>query len=177
MFTTNQTTGVLTPTSPAFVYAGPGPFGIAIAPNGKFANVPNNDSGGTMTYGISQYTINPTTGILAQNNTLAVAAGNGPTAVVVDPTSHYAYVINRLDNSVSMYSIDPATGSLSPQGTIAAGGQPFRAKFDPSGKFLYVADEAGPASVFTIKSDGTLANAATGLTGGSSLAIGFIAGK
>lgn len=173
MFTINQTTGVLTPTSPATVFTGPGPFGIAISPNGKFAYVPNSDSGGSMTYGVSQYTINPTTGVLTQNNPPAVAAGNFPTAAVVDPTSRYLYVVNRNDNNVSIFTIDQTTGNLTANGAISAESMPFRVSFDPSGKFLYVVDEDGPSTVFTVKSDGTLAPASASPTGTNSLSIGF----
>jgi 6-phosphogluconolactonase len=177
MFSIDQNTGLLTPTSPAYVYTGPVPFSIAISPNGKFAYVPNNDSGGDMTYGISQYTIDPTTGVLTQNSPPAVAAGNQPTAVVVDPTSKFAYVVNRYDNTVSMYTIDPTTGNLTANGTVAVGSMPFRILFDSTGKFLYVVNEGGPASVFTVKTDGTLAATQVGMTGTDSLSIAFTAAQ
>ena len=172
MFDINQTTGVLTPTIPATVPAGLFPFTIAIAPNGKFAYVPDNLSNGVN--GVWQYTIDPNTGVLtpvASNPT--APAGNGPTAVVVDPSSKFAYVTNRQDNTVSTYAIDQTTGGLSPLGVFPVGNTPFRILFDPSGKFLYVVNESGPASIFTVKSDGTLTPAGTGATGSASLSIGF----
>ena len=110
----------------------------------------------------------------------AVAAGNAPTAIAVDPTSRFAYVVNRLDNTVSMYTIDPKTGGLTlnsvtgnPAAAIATGVQPFRISFDPTGKFVYVTNEDSAASIFTVNDDGTLTNAgATGVaTGGLSTAI------
>jgi 6-phosphogluconolactonase (cycloisomerase 2 family) len=79
-------------------------------------------------------------------------------------------VVNRGDNTVSMYYIDPASGNLTlnasasnPTGTIATGAQPFHADFDPSGKFLYVTDEEGPTSIYTVNTNGTLTS--TGSTG------------
>jgi YVTN family beta-propeller protein len=55
----------------------------------------------------------------------------------VDPTSKFAYVVNRQDNTVSMFTIDSSTGNLTPNtpATVATGSQPFRIVVDPSGKF------------------------------------------
>lgn len=170
MFTINQTTGVLTPTSPATVSTGGIPFQVVVAPSGKFAYVVNNLSGGAMTDGVWQYTLNSTTGVLTQNTPAAVAAGNAPTAIAIDPTSRFAYVVNRLDNTVSMYTIDSSTGNLTlnatatnPTATIPTGTEPFRIDFDPTGKFVYVTNEQSATSIYTVNGDGTLTNA--GLTG------------
>jgi 6-phosphogluconolactonase len=183
MFAINQTTGVLTPTSPATVLTGGIPFQVVIAPSGKFAYVVNNLSGGEITDAVSQYTVNSTTGVLTENASYGVAAGNAPTAIAVDPTSKFAYVVNRNDNTVSMFTIDPTTGNLTlnatasnPTATIAAGILPFRIDFDPSGKFVYVTNEDSAASIYTVNSDGTLSNAGvTGVgAGGYSTAIATV---
>jgi 6-phosphogluconolactonase len=180
MYTINQTTGLLTPTSPATVLTGGIPFQVLVTPSGKFAYVVNNLSGGVMTDGVWQYTINSATGVLTQNAPAAVAAGNAPTEIAVDPTSRFAYVVNRLDNTVSMFTIDPNTGNLTlnstaanPTATIATGTEPFRIDFDPTGKFVYVTNEGSAASIYTVNNDGTLTNAGvTGVaTGGLSTAI------
>ncbi len=170
MFTINQTTGVLTPTSPATVFTGGIPFQVVVAPSGKFAYVVNNLSGGEMTDGVWQYKVDSTTGVLTQNTPAAVAAGNAPTAIAIDPTSRFAYVVNRLDNTVSMYTIDSSTGNLTlnatatnPTATIPTGTEPFRIDFDPTGKFVYVTNEQSATSIYTVNGDGTLTNA--GLTG------------
>jgi 6-phosphogluconolactonase (cycloisomerase 2 family) len=180
MYTINQTTGLLTPTSPATVLTGGTPFQVVVAPSGKYAYVVDNLSGGGMPFGVWQYTLNSTTGVLTQNTPAAVAAGNAPTEIAVDPTSRFAYVVNRLDNTVSMYTIDPNTGNLTlnsnaanTTGTVATGTEPFRIDFDPTGKFVYVTNEGSAASIYTVNSDGTLTNAgATGVaTGALSTAI------
>jgi 6-phosphogluconolactonase len=170
MYTINQTTGLLTPTSPALVYTGGIPFEVVVSPNGKFAYVADNLAGNNTTDGVWEYTVNPTTGVLQPTSSIAIPAGAGPTAVAVDPTNSYAYAVNRQDNTVSMYIIDPTTGNLTlnatatnPTGTISAGLEPFHADFDPSGKFLYVTDEDGPTSIYTVNTNGTLTN--TGNTG------------
>jgi 6-phosphogluconolactonase len=156
--------------TPSTVFTGPPPFDITVDPSGKFAYVTNNDSGGLMTYGISQYTIEPVTGVLTQNSPPAVAAGNGPTSVAIDPASKYAYVVNRMDDTVSMYTIDPNTGNLSPNtpATIATGAQPWGIIIDPSGQFAYVGNQnSGSVSIYTINSNGTLTAAGTAQTAGS----------
>ena len=175
MYTINQTTGLLTPTSPATVETGGIPFQLVVSPNGKFAYVADNLAGNSTTDGVWEYTVNPTTGVLQPTSSIAIPAGAGPTAVAVDPTNSYAYVVNRQDNTVSMYTINPDTGNLTlnasvtnPSGTIATGNLPFHADFDPSGKFLYVTDEEGPTSIYTVNTDGTLTNtASTGVATGA----------
>jgi 6-phosphogluconolactonase (cycloisomerase 2 family) len=179
MYTIDQTTGLLTPTSPATVSTGGIPFQVAVAPDGKFAYVVNNFSGGIYVVGVSEYTVDPTTGVLTESSSYA-SAGNGPTAIAVDPTSKFAYVVNRLDNTVSMYTINPDTGNLTlnattanPTGTVATGTEPFRIDFDSTGKFVYVTNEQTAASIYTVNSDGTLASAGTTgvYSGGLSTAI------
>lgn len=177
MFTINQTTGLLTPTTPAWVDTGSDPFAIAVSPNGKFAYVANNSSGPTQ--GVWQYTITPGTGVLTPNTPASLGAGNGPTAVVVDPSNRFAYVTNRTDNTISMYTINPTTGNLSPNqtdvfpgGTMGTGSQPFRILFDSAGKFLYSVNQQAEATVYTLRADGTLALAGNaGGAGAPSLSV------
>jgi 6-phosphogluconolactonase len=181
MYTINQTTGLLTPTSPATVLTAGIPFQVAVAPSGKFAYVVNNFSGGEYyPIAVSQYTVNSATGVLTESSSYGLAAGNAPTAIAVDPTSRFAYVVNRLDDTVSMYTVDQNTGGLTlnsstanPSGTIATGNEPFRMDFDPSGKFVYVTNEQSAASIYTVNGDGTLASAGTTgvATGGLSTAF------
>jgi 6-phosphogluconolactonase len=180
MFAIDQTTGLLTPTSPATVLTAGIPFQVTVAPSGKFAYVVNNMAGGDYTVAVSQYTVDSTTGILTESQSFGVSAGNAPTAIAVDPTSRFAYVVNRLDNTVAMYTIDPTTGNLklnsttaNPTATIATGTEPFRIDFDLTGKFVYVTNEQSAASVYTVNSDGTLARAGTTgvATGGLSTAF------
>jgi 6-phosphogluconolactonase len=179
MYNIDQTTGLLTPTSPATVYTGGIPWQVVVAPNGQFAYVVDNLSGGDMPYGVWQYTLNSSTGVLTQNTPEFVSAGNAPTAIAVDPTSHFAYVVNRLDNTVSMYTINSTTGNLTlnttkdyPAGIVGAGSEPFRIDFDPTGKFVYVTNEGSAASIYTVNTDGTLSP--DGTTGVSALATALV---
>lgn len=183
MYSINQTTGVLTPTSPATVYTGGTPFQVLVAPNGKFAYVVNNLTNDNGSNGVWEYTVDSTTGVLTPTAQTAVASGNGPTEIAIDPSSRFAYVVNRDDNTISMYVIDPTTGNLArnstaanPAGTIATGAEPFRIDFDPSGKFVYVTNEQSAASIYTVNKDGTLTSTgATGVAnGGLSTAIAVL---
>lgn len=184
MYTISQTTGVLTPTSPATVLTAGIPFQVAVSPSGKFAYVVNNFAGGYETIAVSQYTVNPTSGVLTESSSFGVSAGNAPTAIAIDPTSRFAYVVNRLDNTVTMYTIDASTGDLTlnataayPNATIATGTEPFRIDFDPSGKFVYVTNEQSAASIYTVNSDGTLAAAGTTGVASGALSTAFAAGS
>ncbi|HEX7287468.1 MAG TPA: beta-propeller fold lactonase family protein [Candidatus Angelobacter sp.] len=172
MYTIDSSTGVLSPVTPAAVSGGADPFGITFDASGKFAYVPDNFSH------VIQYAVDQNTGVLVQSTPGAVATGQGPTAVAVDPSGKFAYVVNRLDNTVSMFTINPANGTLNPNGaatTIATGTQPFRILFDPGKRFLYVVNEESAASVFTIKTDGTLASA--GKTGPAALSMAIVSAR
>jgi len=178
MYSINQTTGVLTPTSPAMVYTGGIPFQVVVAPNGKFAYAVNNLNSIGSPDGVYAYTVDPTTGVLTPTG--SVGTGQAPTGIAVDPTSSFAYVVNRLDNTVSMFKIDASTGNLTlnstaanASGTVATGTVPFRIDFDPSDKFVYVTNEESAASIYAVNSDGTLTNVGTTgvATGGLSTAF------
>jgi 6-phosphogluconolactonase len=170
MYTVNQSTGVLTPMTPATVGTGESPFGLAIDPTGKFAYVANAYAPAT-SLSLSQYTINPVSGVLTADTPSYVAAGQDTTAVAVDPSGKFAYATNRLDGTVSMFTINSSTGTLSSNGVVAAGTEPFQIAFDPSGKFVYVANEGSAASVYEMNSDGTLAQIYADETGSGALSI------
>src|SRR6476469_1622848 len=95
------------PTSRTGVGAG----GVAVTPDAKSAYVPNAD--GT----VSQYDIDPSSGVLEPKNPATVAAGVGALSVVVTPDGRSAYVKNQggLVGSVSEYDIDPSSGVLTPK--------------------------------------------------------------
>jgi 6-phosphogluconolactonase len=151
------------------VTGGVSPQSVAVDPTGKFAYVANEGcpdlSGGS----VSMYTIDPTTGALTSIGSM-VAAPVGPDdvphSVVVDPTGKFAYVANWSDltGSVSMYTINATTGALTSTETIQApcapspgSCSPWSVAVDPSGKFLYVANEGGfaPTSVSMYSIDAT----------------------
>jgi 6-phosphogluconolactonase len=184
MFTIDQSTGMLTPTSPASLPAGGYLFNAEVTPNGKFLYVVNNESDGKSATAVWEYSINSSTGMLSAivaPGTPLVVAGSGATAITIDPTSRFAYVVNRTSNSISMYTIDQNTGALTlntppnaPLGVLLSAGAPvpFRIAFDPSGKFVYVTNQNFAIAIYTVASDGTLVNAGTtGPIGALSTAI------
>jgi 6-phosphogluconolactonase len=109
---------------------------------------------------------------LIPNTPSAVTSGKQPTSVAVDPSGKLAYVVNRLDNTVSMFTINATDGTLTLVATVATGSQPFRIAIDPSGHFAYVANENGASvSIYTLKSNGTLTPAGTAATQGAALSV------
>ena len=72
--------------------------------------------------------------------------------------AQFAYVTNFSDSNVSAYTIDPATGALTaiPGSPFSAGADPVSVAVDPSGKFVYVANNAvgNIVSGFTIDPTG-----------------------
>jgi 6-phosphogluconolactonase len=177
MFTIDSTTGVLTPTTPTFVYTAGSPFGLTIDPSGKFAYVPDNDAGAGMGWGVSEYTIDPVAGVLTPTSAAAIGAGSGPTSVAVDPSGKFAYVVNRQDNTVSMFTIDSGTGNLTPNtpATVGTGQTPFDIVVDPSGKFAYVTNEdSASVSIYTLNANGTLTSAGAVAAGAVPLSMRII---
>lgn len=98
------------------------------------------------------------------------AVGASPQSIAVDPTGKFAYVADQgcpftFTGRVSMFTIDPSTGALSSAGTPVDTGDfdTNSVTVDPSGKFVYVANEGtgdigdtpGSVSMYAI-------NAATG---------------
>lgn len=173
MFTIDQLTGVLTPTKPASLPADGYLFDVKVTANGKFLYVINNQSDGRSAKAVWEYSINSLTGTLSPivaPGTPLVVAGSGATAVTTDPSSRFAYVVNRTSNSVSSYIIDEKTGALTlnttpkaPLGVLLSAGAPvpFRITFDPSGKFVYVTNQDSALAIYTVASDGSLVNAGT----------------
>jgi hypothetical protein len=94
---------------------GVNPQSVTVDPSGKFAYVANYGCSFQYPGNISMYTTN-STGTLASIGG-PVTAGFGPHAVVVDPSSRFAYVVNDdfVDlgpglSTVSTHAIDAATG-------------------------------------------------------------------
>ena len=91
------------------------------------------------------------------------ATQQGPTAIVINPAHTFAYVSNGISNNISGYTFD-LNGSMLANGTEATGPSPVAMTIDPSGKYLYVANQGTPVptfapgylSVFAIGGDGTL---------------------
>ncbi|MCR4303113.1 MAG: lactonase family protein [Gallionella sp.] len=113
---------------------------------------------------ISSYSINANSGSLTLIGTNTT--GTAPTSITLTLDGKLLYVANRgavntpafgtIAGSISAFGIS-ATGTLTPIGTYAAGTTPTYAITDPSGKFLYVANNGSDdVSAFGISATGTL---------------------
>src|SRR4051812_36077807 len=67
---------------------------------------------------------------------------DGGTAAGASPTlaGRFAYAANFNQRTISMFTVDAATRELRHQGDVAAGAGPIDIAVDPSGRFVYVAN-------------------------------------
>ncbi len=156
----NSTTGALQEVagSPFATQGGfPGPSHLTIEPGGKFLYV---GLGGTVSanHFVAAFSVDSSSGALTPVPGSPFSAGKGSFNVAVDHTGKFLYAVNTFDNNVSGFAIDAATGALtpisgSPFPSGATGGFPFALAMDPSGMFLYTANQGSDnISAFTIDS-------------------------
>jgi len=105
----NQTTGKLTPKSPATAAVGFDPHDVVIAPNGKNAYVITNDNSK-----ISQYPINQHTGTLSRQPDSSATTVPVPEAIALAANGRSAYVTSEGANRLSQFAINPTTGKIAP---------------------------------------------------------------
>ena len=145
------------------IAAGLPPVSVAVDPGGKFAYV----AGLVESCGegfLSTYSINQATGILT-NAVLDLDLGNGDRHfVAVDPSGKFVYATDGLNDDVGKvlaFVVDTSTGALTSAGSASNAPcpglcDPWWLAVDPSGKFVYLADEGGfVSSVSTFEVDGT----------------------
>ena len=118
------------------------PLSITSDPSGRFAYTANYNS-----RSVFAYAINGTTGALTGISD-AGAEGYLPRSVTVDPSGKFVYVANFSPDypdgagAVTAYAINATTGALtSTGGAVAAGLDPSSVSVDPSGRFVYVANQ------------------------------------
>jgi 6-phosphogluconolactonase (cycloisomerase 2 family) len=124
----------------------PGPFAIAVTPDGKFLYTANQ-----FTNTVSAFSIDSATGALTQVGTSPFAVGKSPSGLAISPNGNFLYVANSGSNDVSVFSVcDNATPNcVNPDGGIAEiTGSPFSAGLGPvfiaissTGNFAYVVDQ------------------------------------
>jgi 6-phosphogluconolactonase (cycloisomerase 2 family)/environmental stress-induced protein Ves len=148
-----------------------------VTPSPRFAYVTNlNDAS------VSIYTVNATTGQLRFNG--YIGAGTKPISIALDPLGKFAYVANNGDSinpsTVSAYAINASTGALTEVSgsPFGAGFNPYSVSVDPTGKFVYVAnDGSNSVSAYTINSGtGVLTQINCG-GGAGCVGAGFAAGQ
>jgi DNA-binding beta-propeller fold protein YncE len=101
---------------------------------------------------IRAYNINLSSGAPTQVGA-SVPTGLGPIAIAITPAENAVFVANRDDNTISAYTVNSDGSLTAPCSTtncnaVAAGpvaGTPLALAVDPSGKFLFVANQANQA--------------------------------
>jgi 6-phosphogluconolactonase (cycloisomerase 2 family) len=111
----------------------------------RFAYVANL-SGGTGEGSISSYSVDPVAGTLTSLG--AGYTSQGPQQVILHPSGKYLYAIDSLSqSSLRLYDVDSTTGAISLDTThipVQGGeGNTNVGIIDPTGRFLYVIDDAG----------------------------------
>jgi 6-phosphogluconolactonase len=104
--------------------------------------------------GTATITVNPAASNFSTATFTISAGGMSPQSVAVDPTGKFVYVANAgcaesFVGSVSMYAINPGTGLLSSLGPpVNTDFGSHSVAVDPTGKFVYVANDADFDSPF-----------------------------
>jgi 6-phosphogluconolactonase (cycloisomerase 2 family) len=149
-YSVNQTSGALTPLSPAFISngSGTGPDEMAINAAGTFLFVTGAKKGTVTTY-----TVDGSSGQLTQLTPNGKITGlTTPFGIAVDSNNSFVYVADKGAGLVYSYSIG-VTGALTQIGSPvfdlgSAGGSPGFITIDPAATYIYVTDlNAGVLSV------------------------------
>lgn len=153
VYSSATATGVLTAQLSATTANGPSAIAIDA---GKFAYVANYNSNSLSAFSIANgvFSALPDVDAGTAGTQTSIATGTTPDAVVVHPSGKFVYVANHGSGtsagSISAYSID-ASGALSAidadqaagnQATIATQNGPRALVIDPTGAYLYVANES-----------------------------------
>jgi 6-phosphogluconolactonase len=137
---------------------GTAPKGIAVSPDGSFLYVANSGSHTLTVFQIGangRLTLAPSAG--ARTNPISVS-GTTPNALMISPNGRFLYVANGGGNvslftvgSDGLLSLVPSSaGNLNP---VPAGTSPVALTISPDGQFLYVANQGGRVSAYTINTE------------------------
>jgi len=121
--------------------AGSGPRHLAFHPNGRFAYAVNELTATVTAFGWNA-------GALTEIQTVSALPPDyrGPKSgaeIQLHPNGRFLYVSNRADaNEIAVFAIDGSSGRLTPAGHFASGGRtPRYFGFDPTGQYLFVANQ------------------------------------
>ena len=131
---------------------------------------------------VSAFSVNNTTGALTTVPGSPFAAGIDPKAMAL-PRSQYLYVANAGADTISAFFVDASTGSLTPlsPATFATGRGPSSIAVDPTGGYIYVANNGGSndVSAFSVDASTDLLTPVAGSpypAGANPLSLAFGAG-
>ncbi len=178
----DATTGKLTPHSPDSLKLadGSGPRHFTFHPNGKFAYV-NQELSMTVT----SLAYDATTGSLTPLETISTLPPGTPpeerfstAEVLVTPNGKFAYVSNRVHDTIACYTIDEATGKLRyVECAPALVEVPRNFGIDPTGKWMIVAGQkSNNLVIFSIDSNtGKLTPTGQSVEVGTPVCVKFLA--
>lgn len=139
----NQKTGVVEPSKQKFITtaAGSGPRHIDISKDGRFMYLVQELSGTVTVYSIKNSVLKETQTVSSLPVNFKGAAGSAD--IHISPDGNFLYVSNRGEsNTIAIYKINKINGSLSlltHQSTLGLAPRNFN--FDPTGKYLLVANQ------------------------------------
>jgi 6-phosphogluconolactonase (cycloisomerase 2 family) len=178
-FTIDQTAGLLggTGPSPSSVVTGYTALGVDVQGDYLFAgvtvgSVPASNFATT-------FLMNLSLGNIATPTGTSVIAGRQPISVAVDPLGRFVYTANNIDPGVSVFSINRAGSTLTPGMGLnfplsAPPKSPRAVLVDPSGRFLYLAEESGSVFAFSInQTTGALTTIGSVTAGTNPFALGI----
>ncbi|BDA77690.1 hypothetical protein LPTSP3_g06200 [Leptospira kobayashii] len=146
IFRINESTGLLTATSPPTVSSGIKPVSIDISGDGKTLYVLN-ETDETVT----NYKTDANTGILQPGSPATSSTGQFPRSLGADPKGRYVYVANEDSYDISVLNVNQTNGSLTTASLTNVGTSPNAITVDTSGKFVYTTNyAANTVSVFTL---------------------------
>jgi 6-phosphogluconolactonase len=132
-------TGVLTPIAGSPYATGISPSSVAISPseinNSAYVFIAN-QGGGT----ISIFALDGSTGTLSLASGSPLTTGRGPSAVAIDPSSHFLYVANAATSTISAFAQVSGGFTFVDGSPYPAGTGPAALAIDPTDKFLYSAN-------------------------------------
>ncbi len=140
-----------------------------VAAVSKFAYVPGQNDIAAASYAINAAasTFTPT-GIVRDTTK--------PVQIVPTPSGQFAYGPgSNATGLISLYTVDPKTGVLTFSAAFnsgVAGLAPFQSVLDPTGRFLYVVNDASPGSVAALATDTTSFDGSLTPIGGSPYSAG-----
>jgi 6-phosphogluconolactonase (cycloisomerase 2 family) len=108
----------------------------------RFAYVGNGGDGSISIYAVNGSTFTPRGYVFDSRSAIQV---------IPDPSGHFLFALNGNDNTISTYYIDPIGGGLTDASTLTVpivpvvngtgvGSLPYEGTIDPTGRFLYVAN-------------------------------------
>jgi 6-phosphogluconolactonase len=147
------------------------PLGITLDSQGRFAYIAD-----TAASAVRIYSVNASTGTLAEIDNSPVGTGGAPHYVAIEPSGRYAYVSVPGTTSIVKFAVDANTGRLSAPVTEAATDDVQDLVITPNGRWL-MATSVGGSTVYSYTinaSDGEL-GAEVALDLGGTVAITSIA--